>query len=119
MMLATVMPTNVARDRGPLPPKQNSKAGIGTKLEERHAVAPPGGIKLAPTTRRTSIRRLTPIGVYKRRSADREVRRPDRTSRQTANGSDPVTVTDGSSGSRSGRQFTVGNVGNNGMIYLR
>jgi hypothetical protein len=118
-MLATIMPTTVARDRGLLPQKQSNKAGIGTKLEERHAGAPSSGIKLAPTTRRTSVRRLTPVGVYKRRSADREVRRPDRTSRQIANGSDPNVATDGSSGGRSGRQFTVGNVGNNGMIYLR
>ena len=28
-------------------------------------------------------------------------------------------IIDGSSGGREGRQFTVGNVGNNGMIYLR
>ena len=37
-------------------------------------------------------------------------------SRQTSNGN---ITPDGGSGGREGRQFTVGNVGNNGMIYLR
>ncbi|KAH0542780.1 hypothetical protein FGG08_002828 [Glutinoglossum americanum] len=77
-----------------------------------------GGIKLAPNARKTSAKRKSPKlrpSPEKRRERQNASRSPGSLEELTHK---PV-AQDGSSGGREGRQFTVGNVGNNGMIYLR
>jgi hypothetical protein len=76
------------------------------------------GIKLAPNARGIGVKRKSPkltSSIEKRRERQNALRNPSSLEESPHK---PV-VQDGSSGGREGRQFTVGNVGNNGMIYLR
>lgn len=59
-------------------------------------------------------------GKKERQNSLRHVKNSTEVLRQRSGQSSAGNITpDGGSGSREGRQFTVANVGNNGMIYLR
>lgn len=60
------------------------------------------------------------VGKKERQNSLRHVKNSTEVLRQRSAQAGGGTITpDGSSGGREGRQFTVGNVGNNGIIYLR
>ncbi|KAI9890597.1 MAG: Guanine nucleotide exchange factor lte1 [Vezdaea aestivalis] len=97
-----------AKDNPP-PRRQLSRGFVSPAAKAREDAVkdalPTSGIKLAPTTRRTSIQRTS----------------NDRTLAHAQTPSVP-TVSEGSSGGRSGgrqQNYTVANVGINGRIYLR
>ena len=60
------------------------------------------------------------VGKKERQNSLRHVKNSTEVLRQRSAQTGAGTITpDGGSGGREGRQFTVGNVGNNGIIYLR
>ncbi|KAH0557045.1 hypothetical protein GP486_005166 [Trichoglossum hirsutum] len=85
----------------------------------RGAEGEPGsGIKLAPHAPRTGVKQKSPRlrpSPEKRRERQNASRNPSSLDELPQK----IVAQDGNSGGREGRQFTVGNVGNNGMIYLR
>jgi hypothetical protein len=97
------------------PSGKNSKATASA----REIKGEPGsGIKLAPHAPRASVKQKSPKlrpNPEKRRERQNASRDPSSLEELPQK----TVAQDGSSGGREGRQFTVGNVGNNGMIYLR
>lgn len=86
-------------------------------VETRGENAPPGAVPGNPGFSQDSSNKP---GVMGRQNSLRRVKNStdvlrQRSTKATSRG----IVPDGLSGGREGRQFTVANVGNNGMIYLR
>ncbi|KAI9825751.1 MAG: hypothetical protein M1819_000469 [Sarea resinae] len=119
---------------GPKPIPQDAGGDNGAALEEARKEKEPketetntdtkkagsieegakGGVRLAPVSRKRSVqRRGRQNSIRNAKNSTEELRKR---SRAASSGN---IASDGTSAGRTGRQFTVGNVGNNGMIYLR
>lgn len=96
-------------------------SGIPTKLAEKRGEV--ATLEAVPTARGNLSLSRTPsnkAGVRGRQNSLRRVKNSTDVLRQrSTKATSRDIVPDGLSGGREGRQFTVANVGNNGMIYLR
>lgn len=129
-MSATPMPSSEsaaffhgARQRpGSLKRKyEGTGSGIPTKLAEKRGED--ATLEAVPSVRGNLSLSKNPsktAGVGGRQNSLRRVKNSTDVLRQrSTNATSKDIVSDGLSGGREGRQFTVANVGNNGMIYLR
>jgi len=112
------------RQRDRLSPRGRFGAKIGGRISttvREVEGSPKNGVTLSAVPRSKTTERRSPDlirkkqlqeGVRKENSVNRRARRDAEDGR--------IDITpDGGSAGREGRQFTVGNVGNNGRIYLR
>ena len=123
--LQSSSPIQIKADASKIGGKRSSDAmavSTGSRTQASHQVLPtrtPSG--KANGYKSPRVQKLEKSSSIRKNSLRRAKNSTDalrQRSQQLQNSAGNATV-DGSSGGREGRQFTVGNVGNNGLIYLR